>query len=369
MKHHGKSEHYKITLCIGMLYALSVSSFATTLTPGIEAIVLATLAGAFITATAAITIPFSPKNSTAPKLHQSDLYSTLRFGWLVSIALTIYSIADLAQSVYLTTLIRDEVTLGTIRGDFFQTENFRSAGGRIAGQAFVTFSCLTAVLFRFSGEWRRLIAAFIVAATYSLLMGGRGQIIFFSLAVLPSLLARVSMAKVLMLVGALIGLLGFVHEIRTPGGGQGTLQSISQYLATPWWGLTTLTLQDQPEYQINLLRDGAPNVLENHAFPIFGNFGNLFGGTGQLLYTFGWIGGPAYFILIAIVFCILKRMSSESPLLSAMLQSLAFMYFSFFLFHDLTIFYSSYTLGLAIVFILALVRRLPKIRLKPTSHE
>lgn len=366
---HKKIEYCKIIFCIGILYAFSIVSFAVTLNPEFEVIILAALAGAFITATAAITIPSIGKNSKTSELHQSNLYSILRLGWLMSIVLIIYSIADLAQSVYLTTLIRDEVTIGTIRGDFFQTEDFRSTGGRIAGQAFVIFSCLTAVLYRFSGEWRRLIVAFIVAATYSLLMGGRGQIVFFSLAIMPSLLARVSTTKVLMIVGALIGLLGFVHEIRTPGGGQGILQSISQYLATPWWGLTTLTLQNQQEYQINLLRGGAPNILENYAFPIFGNFGNLFGGTGQLLYAFGWIGGPAYFLLIVCVFFMLREISSGNPLLRAMLQSLAFMYFSFFLFHDLTIFYSSYTLSLAIIFILALIRRLPKIRLKATSYE
>lgn len=366
--HHRKNEHTKIILCIGLLYFLSIASFTAALNVNFEALILIILASAFITATAAIAIPSTGENFKTPELNQSSLYSMLRLGWLLSTALTIYSITDLAQSVYLTTLIRDEVTIGTIRGDFFQTEDFRSTGGRIAGQAFVIFACITAVLFRLSGGWLRLIVAFIVAGTYSLMMGGRGQIVFFSLAVMPSLLARVSLAKVLAIVGALIGLLGFVHEIRTPGGGQGIAQSIIQYLSTPWWGLTILTLQNQPEYQIDLLRGGAPNILENYAFPIFGNFGNLFGGTGHLLYAFGWIGGPLYFILVATVFIVLKKMSNKSPPLRAMIQSMAFMYFSFFLFHDLTIFYSSYNLSLVIIFAAALIRRLPKILPMPTSY-
>ena len=359
-----RMEWLKLTGCIGALYLGSLVAFSSMINSNAENILLVAVGGLIVTTAAGATMcsicsPHRGHNSYAKPQDARNLY----IAWGICLLSVLISTVDLAQSAYLTTLVRNEVTLGTIRGDFFQSEDFRSTTGRITGQLFIPFACLSAVLFRFTGSKAQLLLAFLVASAYSLLMGGRGQIIFFALAVLPSLLARMSLARVMGLAGALILLLGFVHEIRTPGGGQGIWLSIGQYLSTPWVGLDALI---QGKHLITppvLLRLGAPDILEKFAFPVFGNYGNLFGGLGQLLYAFGWIGALLYFFALVTVLCFAGWLCSNAPFARTGLQSLAFLYFSFFLFHDLTIFYPSFVLALFMVFLGAINLRQAKVRL------
>lgn len=344
------SEWIILTGCVAALYGASVAALATLSHSVVEHLVLGMLVGTVVTlATAAAMWSISGVYRQYDVAAVRVKISYIQFGWVMCALSVIVSTADLAKSAYLTTLVRDEVTLGTIRGDFFQTEDFRSLAGRITGQLFMPFVCLTAILFRFTGGKLQLFVAFLITATYSLLMGGRGQIVFFALALVPSLIVRVSPYGILGVAGCLVMLLGFVHEIRTPGGGQGIWLSIGQYLSTPWMGIDLLLQGKHSIGTPNFIQTGAPNVLEEFPFPVFGNYGNLFGGVGQLLYEFGWLGAGLYFSAVVLTFCIAGWLSRNAPFARAGLQSLAFLYFTFFLFHDLTVFYPSFVLALMTV--------------------
>lgn len=328
-----------------VMYGLSVASYWILLTPDLVGILVAIGVSLGIWICAALVLLFGyPAHANPPSIWITRWQSKrLSIFWWISAIATLVATADLLQSAYLTTLVRDEVTLGTLRGDFFQTEDFRSLTGKICGLLFVPFALLSAVKYRLDGRWIPLISAFVLAAMYSLLMGGRGQIIFFVLAIAPAMLRRLSITKIAVAAICLLYGLELIHTVRTPDIYQNRSgSSIAQYISTPWYGLNLLLTSEQSEYATDLFHIGAPFPLDEIPFAIFGNYGNLYGGMGHLVHTFGILGAPLYFLMVTSLFLCALRVHARSLLEQTILQYHAFMYFGFLIFHDMTIFYSSF---------------------------
>jgi oligosaccharide repeat unit polymerase len=291
------------------------------------------------------------KSRARSSLIDNDILSKLYLIWRLTLIFLLIAIIDLYYVVYLNAALRDEFTLATIRGDFFDLDNHRSIYGRIAGLSFIIFSIISSIIFRLNGKWFRFIVSFSLAALFSLLMGGRGQIIFFALIACPALFERLSLWRIILIFLFLFLVLGFVYSLRTIDNSETNfIVPFAQYISSPWFGMGLLFSNYPGGNNLELLSFGAPYVLEYVAYPIFGGYGNVYGGMGQLIHSFGLIGGVIYLLCNSLFFIIFSYFNKKKVIFNIYMQHLVFLYFIFFIFHDLTVFYPSYLAAILFLF-------------------
>ena len=189
-------------------------------------------------------------------------------------------------------------------------------------------------------------------------MGGRGFMIFFILIACPAFFERMSISKIIALLAFLLIALGLIYSLRTIDPSDNSIwSSTAQYIGSAWYGFSLATSGYPETNHLSWFLLGSSDVLEFFPYPIFSGFGNLFGGMGQLIHSYGLVGGPLVLLANTLIFIGLTYKSPKGSVVNMYVQHLSFLYFIFFLFHDLSIFLPSYLIALTHIFLLKLMKK------------